>query len=51
MKDMQLHLEKRRTQADECEMIRNLATDKTKQELFAKLTSTSRCWPLKSNAR
>jgi hypothetical protein len=37
MKDMQLHLEKLRTQAAECEMIRNLATDKTKRELFAKL--------------
>ena len=37
MKDMQLHLEKLRTQAAECEMIRDLATDKTKRELFAEL--------------
>jgi hypothetical protein len=37
MKDMQLHLEKLRMQACECEMIRDLATDKTKREVFAKL--------------
>jgi hypothetical protein len=37
MKDMQVHLEKLRMQAAEYEMIRDLATDKTKRELFAKL--------------
>jgi hypothetical protein len=37
MKDMQVHLEKLRMQAAECETIRDLATDKTKRELFAKL--------------
>lgn len=38
MKDMQVHLEKLRMQAVECEMIRDSATDKTKRELFAKLS-------------
>jgi len=37
MKDMQLHLDKLRMQAAECEMIRDLARDKMKRELFAKL--------------
>jgi hypothetical protein len=37
MQDMQLHLEKLRIQAAECEMIRDLATDMAKRELFAKL--------------
>jgi hypothetical protein len=37
MQDMQLHLEKLRVQAAECEMIRDLATDTAKRELFAKL--------------
>ena len=37
MKDMQLHLDKLRMQAAECEMIRDLATDRMKRELFAKL--------------
>jgi hypothetical protein len=37
MKDMQAHLEKLRVQIAECEMIRDLATDKKKRELFAKL--------------
>ena len=37
MKDMQLHLDKLRMQAAECEMIRDLATDKMKRKLFAKL--------------
>jgi len=37
MKDMQAHLEKLRTQAAECEILRDSATDKTKQELFAKM--------------
>jgi len=34
MKDMQAHLEKLRTQIAECELIRDLATDKGKRELF-----------------
>ena len=37
MKDMQVHLEKLRMQAAECEMISDSATDKTKRGLFAKL--------------
>jgi hypothetical protein len=37
MKDMQTHLEKLRVQTAECELIRNLATDPAKRELFAKL--------------
>jgi hypothetical protein len=37
MKDMQAHLEKLRTQISECEMIRDLATDLQKRELFTRL--------------
>jgi hypothetical protein len=37
MKDMQTHLEKLRTDAAECLLISNLATDKAKQSLFARL--------------
>ena len=37
MKDMLAQLEKLRTQAAECEMIRDLATDAQKRELFARL--------------
>jgi hypothetical protein len=37
MKDMQTHLEKLRTQVVECELIRDLATDKAKRELFKQL--------------
>ena len=37
MQDMQTHLEKLRVQVAECEMTRDLATDKAKQELFDKL--------------
>ena len=37
MKDMQAHLERLRVQTAECEMIRDLATDKAKREMFAKL--------------
>jgi len=37
MKDMQAHLEKLRTQVAECELIRDLATDKAKRELFNRL--------------
>jgi hypothetical protein len=37
MKDMQEHLERLRVQVAECEMIRDLATDKAKREMFAKL--------------
>ena len=39
MKDMQTHLEKLRVQTAECEMIRDLATDKAKQDMFAKLAA------------
>lgn len=37
MKDMEAHLEKLRTDAAECQLISNLATDKDKQALFARL--------------
>ena len=37
MKDMQTHLEKLRTQIAECELIRDLATDRAKRDLFNKL--------------
>jgi hypothetical protein len=37
MQDMRAHLEKLRVQVAECKMIRDLAMDKRKQELFAKL--------------
>jgi hypothetical protein len=37
MKDMQAHLEKLHTQIAECEMIRDLATNGKKRELFARL--------------
>ena len=37
MQDMQAHLEKLRVQVAECEMIRDLATDPVKRNLFAKL--------------
>lgn len=37
MKDMREHLEKLRVQISECEMIRDLATDPDKRELFTKL--------------
>jgi hypothetical protein len=37
MKDMQAHLEKLRAEAAECKLISDLATDKEKKELFARL--------------
>jgi len=37
MKDVQEHLERLRVQAVECEIIRDLATDPRKRELFARL--------------
>jgi len=37
MQDMRTHLEKLQVQVAECEMIRDLATDPTKRELFARL--------------
>jgi hypothetical protein len=37
MKDMQAQLEKLRTDAAECALIRDLATDPKKRELFTKL--------------
>jgi hypothetical protein len=43
MKDMQAHLEKLRTDAAECLLISNLATDKAKQALFARLSKHLTC--------
>ncbi len=37
MEDMRQHLEKLREQVAECEIIRDLATDPKKRELFARL--------------
>jgi hypothetical protein len=37
MKDMKTHLERLRVQMAECELIRDLATDEQKRELFDKL--------------
>ena len=37
MKDYQASLEKLRTDAAECALIRDLATDKTKREMFDRL--------------
>ncbi|OPY97964.1 hypothetical protein A5906_33950 [Bradyrhizobium sacchari] len=37
MKDMQEHLEKLQVQIAECEIIRDLATDPAKRDLFARL--------------
>ena len=37
MKDMQAHLEKLRRDAAECAIIRDLASDPKKRELFTKL--------------
>jgi hypothetical protein len=37
MQDMQTHLEKLRTDAAECALIRDLATDTRKRELFTRL--------------
>ncbi len=37
MQDMTAHLEKLRTDAAECALIRDLATDRQKRELFTRL--------------
>ena len=37
MKDMQVQLEKLRTEATDCALIAKLAIDKAKRDLFAKL--------------
>jgi hypothetical protein len=37
MQDMKVHLEKLRTDAAECALIRDLATDPAKRELFTRL--------------
>jgi hypothetical protein len=42
MKDMQAHLEKLRAQVAECELIRDLATDQAKRELFTRLADHHR---------
>jgi hypothetical protein len=42
MKDMQAHLEKLRNEAEECDLISKLATNKPKKELFAKLAEHHR---------
>lgn len=39
MKDYQAQLEKLRRDAAECELIRNLATDKAKRDMFDRLAS------------
>lgn len=42
MQDMQAHLEKLRVQVSECELIRDLATDRAKRDLFKKLAEQYR---------
>ncbi|HEY3852212.1 MAG TPA: hypothetical protein VGL87_14645 [Steroidobacteraceae bacterium] len=42
MKDMRTHLEKLRTQVAECELIRDLATDRAKRELFNRIAEHHR---------
>jgi len=42
MKDMKAHLEKLRRDAAECQLISDLATDKSKRGLFAKLAEHHR---------
>ncbi len=42
MEDMRAHLEKMLTQAAECELIRDLATDPQKRELFDRLAKHHR---------
>jgi hypothetical protein len=39
MKDMQIQLEKLRTDAAECALIRDLATDTEKRQLFTRLAA------------
>jgi hypothetical protein len=39
MKDMEAHLEKLRADAAECQLISDLAPDKEKRELFARLAA------------
>ena len=39
MQDMRTHLEKLRSDAAECSVISNLATDSKKRELFARLAA------------
>jgi len=38
MKDYQVHLEKLRTDAAECALVRDLATDHAKREMFGRLS-------------
>jgi hypothetical protein len=42
MQDMQIHLEKLRTEAAECQIISDLATLPLKRQLFAKLAEHHR---------
>ena len=44
MKDMQVQLEKLRTEATDCALIAKLATDKAKRDLFAKLAAKMRTY-------
>jgi hypothetical protein len=41
MKDYQAHLEKLRKDAAECALVRDLATDKAKREMFDRLGTAS----------
>jgi hypothetical protein len=49
MKDYQASIEKLRNDAAEAALIRNLATDPTKREMFARLHEHLIGWPMKSN--
>ncbi|MBR0822964.1 hypothetical protein [Bradyrhizobium liaoningense] len=50
MKDMQAQLEKLRTDAAECALIRDLATESKKRDLFTKLAEHLQIWPTRLNA-
>jgi len=47
MKDMHTHLEKLRSDAAECGLIRDLATEPAKRELFTRLAALSKLLPSK----
>jgi hypothetical protein len=51
VKDYQARIEKLRKDAAECALIRDLATDKAKREMFDRLASPSRYWLTKLNWR
>ena len=51
MKDNQAQLEKLRSDAAECALIRDLAADGAKRDLFDRLATHLACLPIKSKRR